>query len=1014
MKTFFLTSLTFFTLLFLKPQTEGRIKIVSIVPSENTGQDYSSWLSDDLDNLVPSEWGPGNNKYTDVILELEKKSIVSKISFYDYEGIFTDNPVSLYAMNGTTKTFLGIFEGLTYKNFVDLTLNVPIVMDAILIHKFRNNIPQKIFVYGETFIETTDPSQSTGNTPQVPSVIHFDELPAMTLGNEPFVLIATSNNTETPITFTSDNPSVVSVANVNGNWMATINAAGVAGITASQPGSNRFSLASVKKSLVVLQPNAGELYTGKIPIDPKRWYQLTNASNGLDGLFDGKTNEKVETGWGKVLNRYDSYYPIADDEELTIESIKFYDGEGTNHENPMTLYSITDQGEKIHLATFTGGQYNTWVGPDPAHPTHLQVRIPVKNSRYLMINSWNSFPTEIEFYGTYKLGKPIGAAVKRPVKLEQTLGINAFEWDFEHPNEPNKIDEQRMKAIKNFTSVRHYMDWEKLESTEGSYSFNPTMSGGWNYDAIYERCKAEGIEVLACLKTIPAWMQKTYPGNERDYENVPLKYGKNFSDPQSYIEQAKVAFQYIARYGSNTSVDRSLLKLNTSPRWNGDVVNTIKVGLDLIKYIECENERDKWWKGRKAYQTAYEYAANLSAFYDGHKNSMGPGVGVKNADPNIKVVMGGVATPNTEYLRGMVEWCRQNRGYKANGKVNLCWDIINYHYYPNDAKSSQGGGGTRGAAPELSDAGKVAQEFIETAHKYAENMPVWVTETGYDVNQSSPYKAIAIGSKSILETQADWILRTSLLYARSGVERVFFYQLYDDNPLSNTQFSSSGLINSNRTRRPAADYLFQTKNLLGQFIYKETINSNPIVDRYEHNGQSAYALVVPDEKGRTTNYTLHLGAFDSATIFSPKTGSDVMDKRSVKLSSQQISITVTETPLFILPYGTSSDVNVQHQMGSVKSPSNDQLLRNELASVVQVYPNPTTEFITLSVQNKNKNDVTVKISEAGSGRVVFTSRFQKNATPLSKKIKTNSLPKGLYLLEVIQGSEKVTKKIVKN
>ena len=48
-------------------------------------------------------------------------------------------------------------------------------------------------------------------------------------------------------------------------------------------------------------------------------------------------------------------------------------------------------------------------------------------------------------------------------------------------------------------------------------------------------------------------------------------------------------------------------------------IRTREIGLNLIKYVECENERDKWWKGRRAYQTLAEYAANLSAFYDGHK-----------------------------------------------------------------------------------------------------------------------------------------------------------------------------------------------------------------------------------------------------------------------------------------------------------------------------------------------------------------------------------------------------------
>jgi endoglucanase len=154
----------------------------------------------------------------------------------------------------------------------------------------------------------------------------------------------------------------------------------------------------------------------------------------------------------------------------------------------------------------------------------------------------------------------------KTIKMSQGFGVNAFEWDFEDSKNSLVVNEQQLAAMKSFTAIRHYMDWEKLETVEGSYTFNPTGSGGWNYDALYERCKKEGIEVLACLKTIPKWMQETWPEDQRDADNVPVKYGKSFSDPNSYVEQAKVAFQFVARYGNNINVDAKLLSVNSTPR----------------------------------------------------------------------------------------------------------------------------------------------------------------------------------------------------------------------------------------------------------------------------------------------------------------------------------------------------------------------------------------------------------------------------------------------------------------
>lgn len=42
---------------------------------------------------------------------------------------------------------------------------------------------------------------------------------------------------------------------------------------------------------------------------------------------------------------------------------------------------------------------------------------------------------------------------------------------------------------------------------------------------------------------------------------------------------------------------------------------------------------------RVRHDSPYEMAAMLSAAYDGHENTLGDGVGVKNADPHMQVTM---------------------------------------------------------------------------------------------------------------------------------------------------------------------------------------------------------------------------------------------------------------------------------------------------------------------------------------------------------------------------------------
>ncbi|GAB3342638.1 hypothetical protein GCM10027299_57630 [Larkinella ripae] len=1272
MKKNVLTLLCLFISVLVFAQTEQRIRFVSVTPSEETGQDYSPWLNDNTDSLVAQAW-TNNFKWVDVTLKLEKKAILSRLSLYDGEGWFTDQPASIYAVNGTEKILLGTFEGPTYMTWIDLPLAQPVYADAIVIHKYSNNIPQKIKAFGQpvtalpaftpvpakvqaesyanmsgiqtentadvgggqnvgwiddndwmdynikvasagayTFkfrvangwgngqielksfngavlnsisvpqtggmqgwqtitttgylnageqilrvravagnwnfnwfevvaatpvpgkieaenyagmngIQTETTSDTGGGlsvgwindndwldynlkvptagtyafkfrvakqwgegkielrntagavltTVEVPitggwqswttvsgtatlpagsqvlrvhavkgdwnfnwldvqstaptavsSVITFAALPDKTVGDAPFNLVASSTNTETAITFASSNTAVASVSNSTGSWKATVVGPGSATITASQTGNANFTAApSVARTLTVLPaqtpPTPPTSSTAiKIPIEAKRWYQLNNVNNGLEGLFDGNLQAEVNTGYGKVLSNFDAYYPLLPGETMTIESIKFFDGPGTMADNPVTLSIITDQWQVIPIATFTGQEYNGWVGPYPNRSTtgdaKFKLDLPISNARYLVLNAWWGYPTEMELYGSYTpTTVPTTPVPQKSIQLKSMFGANAFEWDFIDGRIPDVIDETRMKAVKTFRGIRHYIDWEKLEANEGKFTYNPTHSGGWNYDAIYERSKAEGIEILACLKTLPAWMLATYPADQRDSENVPLRYGSDFTQPISYIDQARVAFQYIARYGYNTNVNPALVSVNSAQRWTGDGINTVKIGLGMIKYIECDNERDKWWKGRKGYQTAREYAANLSAFYDGHKNTMGPGVGVKNADPNVKVVIGGMASAyaGPDYLRGMIDWCKQHRGYKPDGSVNLCWDVINYHLYPDNSNSSQSGLSSRGAAPEISSAVNVVKQFVEAAHKYSYDMPVWVTETGYDANQGSPLKAIPIGNKNEYQTQADWILRTALFYARSGVERIFFYQMYDDNFLNPTQFGSSGLINQDFTRKPAADFIYQANKLLGEYTYKQTISTNPIVDRYEYQGKSAYVLVVPDEVGRTAQYTLDLGSASFAKVYTPKVASDTADVQKRNTSAGKLTLTVTETPIFVIASDqvvtSATSTTATARLGSA------ELTGKSLHETVRVYPNPSIDQVTIDLDNESNQPLEINLFNGSLGTLHKQMNAEKPSSNYSGKINISTLPAGMYILEVKQGNDRAFRKIVK-
>jgi hypothetical protein len=483
---------------------------------------------------------------------------------------------------------------------------------------------------------------------------------------------------------------------------------------------------------------------------------------------------------------------------------------------------------------------------------------------------------------------------KNSSAFKDFLGVNAFEWDF-LGNRNSSVDPALVKIMQSFGAFRHYMDWERIEAKKGEYYFNPTRSGGFNYDAVYQACKDNGIEVLACMKGCPPWLLDTYPKDQRDGENVTAPFGSDRSKPASYIDQARAAFQYAARYGNNKNVDNSLVFYEHA-RDNSVVVKPI-VGLGYVHYMECNNEVDRTWKGAKAHQTPQEYAANLSAFYDGDMGKLGKNAGVKNADPTMKVVMAGLAAPDADYVVKMIEWCKQHRGCKPDGTINLCFDIINYHFYNNDAAPGHDNR-TTGKAPELSLGGKYADDFVAMSKKYANNMDVWITEAGYDINPGSPQRAIKIGNKSALITQADWMLRSSFLYARHGLKSAYYYMLDDAAANQPGPYATSGFVDNSK-KRPAADYFLQAKKLLGDYKYEQTISSDPMVDVYKNGSKKIYVLWIPDEVGRQAIYALNLNGITSAKTHRLVVGADDMKTENLVVKNGMLKLQVTETPVFV-------------------------------------------------------------------------------------------------------------------
>ena len=372
--------------------------------------------------------------------------------------------------------------------------------------------------------------------------------------------------------------------------------------------------------------------------------------------------------------------------------------------------------------------------------------------------------------------------------------------------------------------------------------------------------------------------------------------------PESYKAFAHMAFQSAARYGANKQLDIRLLKTPDK-----------LVGLNLLEGIEAGNEMNAFWQGRRRYLNPWEYAACLSAFYDGHLNKMGPGVGVKNADSSMKVFVGGIVSANPRFYRAMLDWCKVHRGYKANGKLNVPWDVMKYHQYTNSNGLEQHSNGSRIGMPAdmVPLALAKVQEIKNLYAEYNAGVPsVHIGELGYDVGPSTQAGAEINDARGQVvrtrrQTVGDWVIRDMLAYNYAGADALQFYLLEDPShnatPDANgSLYMSSGFFNRgdqvpSKAPRPAAVYARQFVKQFGAYTVVGCKTGSQLLYTLTSGTSKAYALAVPDMIGRSSVVDLTLPK--GGTLY---TFRDEGDKMAVKaLASGKCSIIVRETPCFV-------------------------------------------------------------------------------------------------------------------
>lgn len=308
----------------------------------------------------------------------------------------------------------------------------------------------------------------------------------------------------------------------------------------------------------------------------------------------------------------------------------------------------------------------------------------------------------------------------------------------------------------------------------------------------------------------------------------------------------KTAYTYALRKGTNTA-NKTNYTVYTG---NG---NVLKWATNTASFGEFMNEPNAYWAGYDNFLKGAFLAAAWSVMYDGHKG-MFPNCGVKQADPNFKMSISGLATIDVDLLRACVDWCRVNRGYNADGSVNLPFDYIQFHAYSYTGGISQYAGGTQGGLPaEIGNVLDAIDTFNKFSNKYAKNTPVIIGEWGWDVNQGSPMNAPPIGSYTAEQTRGNWVARALVEYAAHGLDLATWYRLAMDfnSDINNSiQFSTMYLmvwdeVNEVNHQPSVAGAYFAQLHEFGEYVFDSRISTdNPRVLKFVNpqNNQAIYII----------------------------------------------------------------------------------------------------------------------------------------------------------------------------
>ncbi len=636
---------------------------------------------------------------------------------------------------------------------------------------------------------------SSGNNPQGNAIIDLDgdnrpELVVCNRGSNNVSIFKNISTTGT-INTSSFSAKVDYLTGTTPTFLefADINDDGKKDLITSNWGANTISVLQnqVKTLILITDEMVHPLYT---------WTDepTSNPMRLFDEPLSTTPSTEIEI---KKWGYYDDISIVIDlGNTFNITDFNFFD---INEVGILTIYSGSPSAWTLQQ-TFGTGLFNQW--------NNNTINI---TSRFLKLRlQFNTFSpgghprvNEINLLGYQTTNTPVitpSITSHTLPNVDDLMGINAGVFN-------------KSTDLKDFKNVRAFIDADWIDGgtltyPNNGYKFNPSYNDGSDLDNDILSKKDLGINIYPCIQKTSTWLR-----GSQSPEIKPVFGTGGSENPSSYIPHAETMYEFAGRYGNNTTFSSTNLS-SSQP--------SLGYGLDAIKYIENRNEPNKWWGDplNDIFFSPFELAAMSSADYDAHQGAITGNFGVNNADPAIKMVMGGLASLDLKYIKSMKLWADYNRN--ASGKGIFPADVLNFHHYSNpDPKSL-----SLAISPEDDGLINKLKEIVDYRNRYLPGKELWLSEFGYgdgssrDGNPSLRKQDVpVITGQTKSETQANWLLRSFLAISASGFDKAMWFSFDDD--AAAEHYANCGLRTAMRERTVGGE---ESYNLKPAFYYYQCMN----------------------------------------------------------------------------------------------------------------------------------------------------------------------------------------------